>query len=92
LERKQYTYANSVPPDLVIKLIGDTEKLYIRRSEKISFELIETKQNAVLAVPFGGFTKVIQVDACSIIENITSKIMVEIGKLLNSRAVYGHTT
>jgi len=74
-----YNYSSIIKPDLVVKLVGDPAELYLRRSDEMSKEDIAFKQEGVVGLDFDKTTKVLEVDACFSKEEVTKKIMSEIG-------------
>lgn len=69
-----FSHIQKVPPDLVIKLLGDPEVLHSRRPEMTREQIVE-KQEGIRAIQFSGQTKVIEINAALPMNAVTIQIM-----------------
>ena len=83
LELKLYKYSSIVYPDIVIKLIGDSEVLYNRRKNDMSHDLINMKQNVIKDLSFSENSKVFEIDATLDKFEIKKKILNIIGECIS---------
>ena len=84
-EYKCYNLSNEIKPDLVVKLIADSDVLHSRRSEMTKKE-IEKKQDGIKNIFFDQSVYVIQLDATLSKEEVTTLILDEISqKLIESK-------
>lgn len=75
LEYRCFDYANKIPPDLVVKLLGSEALLHSRRPE-MELETIIRKQKGIKELSFGDKTTVIEID-------IDQEIVAIKGQILN---------
>ncbi|MDC1081235.1 hypothetical protein OAQ15_03935 [Flavobacteriaceae bacterium] len=80
-ERKCYSLSEAIPPDLVVKLIGESDVLQRRRPEMTNEE-IEKKQNGIKSISFDKDVEVIELDTSLQIEEITALILDHVSQRL----------
>lgn len=80
-EHKAYAKADEIPPDLVIKLLGEPAILHQRRPE-MAREEIEKKQEGIQRTTFGNATREHVVDIDKSIETIKGEILEEIFRVM----------
>ena len=84
-EHKCYNLSNEIKPDLVVKLIADSEVLNSRRSEMTKKE-IEKKQDGIKNMFFDQSVDVVELDATLSKDEVTTLILDKIShKLIESK-------
>ncbi len=81
-----YKLSENIKPDLVIKLIGDTEILHSRRPEMTLDEIVK-KQNGILNLPFSNYTNIVILDIDKPIFQIKGLILDALSDQISKRNI-----
>ena len=84
-EYNLYKRSIKMPPDLVVKLIGDPKILYSRRSDEITLEMLRRKQDGIKQLKFTENTTVAELNSNNTIQSINLEIMNLISKEMKDK-------